>query len=65
MLSAGGSALSWVQNPAERLCRAAGGRQVRGSLWGEEGRRPRGAGNLANPAAGTREGCELGLAKFP
>lgn len=31
--------------------------------WGN--RRLSGAADLANPAAGTREGCELGLAKFP
>lgn len=54
---------SRVMNPAERL-RGAGGCRVSGSpeAWGAG--RPRGAADSVNPAAGTREGGELGLAKF-
>lgn len=50
-------------NPAERPCRA-GGHRVSGSreAWGAG--RPRGAADSVNPSAGTREGGELGLAKF-
>ncbi|XP_047391165.1 collagen alpha-1(I) chain-like [Sciurus carolinensis] len=44
-----------------RSCRGSPGQRLPGGVGAG---RPRGAADSANPAAGTREGCELGLAKF-
>lgn len=60
----GGSAPSRLLSLAERLSRSRGppGQRLPGGAWGAG--RPRGAADSVNPAAGTREGGELGLAKF-